>query len=165
IIHYMINASGGTNRGDAVAFDTTSTKVGIEYVSGGDGLANTLLFSEKCGPTTGVGWWSFSVGPFNATPQVGASGSSTPVIFLPSATTGTALSGKVVNNSTFNNTLPNSQHPGGAMAAFCDAHTLFIKDSIAPRVLSQLMTSKSSDAQASYNSSSFTYVLTEADVK
>jgi prepilin-type processing-associated H-X9-DG protein len=34
---------------------------------------------------------------------------------------------------------PSSNHPGGAVAAFCDGHTEFLKDSLQPRVYAQLL--------------------------
>ena len=111
----------------------------------------------------GVGQWSNLISAYNLT----ISASSTPGIQLPT-TVGSfhlATTGKVINSGSAPNSYPSSQHPGGVMAAFCDAHTLFNKDSIQPRVLSQLMTSKSSDASSSYNSSSLTYILNEADFK
>ena len=158
-IHYMINGASSNNKGDAVAFDAVSTRVGMEYVSGGDGLATTLLFSEKCGPlVTSIGQWANLITGFN----LAVSGSSTPSIQLPT-TVGSfysANAGKVINSGSAPNSYPSSQHPGGVMAAFCDAHTLFIKDSIQPRVLSQLMTSKSSEV-----TTSLSYILNEADVK
>ena len=162
ILHYVVNSgtgscTGTTPRGDGVCFDSTLLKVSGDYVSSGDGLATTLLLSERCGASISSfsNWSSLYVtaGSFMT------SGTITPGITLP----GTASSTKTINTSS--GTAPSSQHPGGAMVAFCDAHTLFIKDSIAPQVLSQLMTSKSSDASATYKSPTFAYILNEADFK
>lgn len=36
---------------------------------------------------------------------------------------------------------PSSNHPGGAVAAFCDGRTVFLKDSLPARVYAQLLSS------------------------
>jgi prepilin-type N-terminal cleavage/methylation domain-containing protein/prepilin-type processing-associated H-X9-DG protein len=184
-IQYAINSgTGGSGtagccKGDGVAFDATVARVSADYVSSGDGLANTLLFAEKCGPAIVAGQWPnwnnfFAAGNHNPNSGTAAwpgSTTATPGFLLP----GTAPTGKVINTGSSTTTTggvnyiyPSSQHPGGVMVVFCDAHTLFIRDSITPRVLSQLMTSKGNDTSPSYvtgtNPTNLS-ILNEADFK
>jgi len=47
----------------------------------------------------------------------------------------------------FHNT-PSSNHPGGVVAAFCDGHTEFLKESLPPRVYAQLLSWDDANALA-----------------
>jgi prepilin-type processing-associated H-X9-DG protein len=186
-LHYAINAGSGTTstafRGDGIAYDATNNRVSMDYVTSGDGLANTLAFAEKCGPLIPIGnwpWWSTN---FNSTWVSSFSTGTNHVPLTNLVTTmsnttashgillsGTLVSGKVINSGTnlsatgVNYIYPSSQHPGGAMIVFCDGHTLFVRETIAPNVLSQLMTSKSSEANTTPNYRTMP-VLNEADFK
>jgi prepilin-type N-terminal cleavage/methylation domain-containing protein/prepilin-type processing-associated H-X9-DG protein len=181
VIQYAINSgtggsgSAGCCRGDGVAFDATVARVSADYVSSGDGLANTLLLSEKCGAAIPVGSWPWWNNFFTSGSHVPRDHFTT-TITATTATPGFLLAtgsqtGKAINSGTnlattgTNFVYPSSQHPGGAMVVFCDAHTIFIRDSIAPRVLSQLMTSKSSDTSSTYNTTNLNYILSEGDFK
>lgn len=179
-LHYAINSGTGgiTNasfKGDGLGFDTTVSRVSMDYVTSGDGLANTLAFSEKCGPLIPVGNWpqwsnfyvsNSHVPSSNLTPGFTTTGSAGHGFLL----SGTVVSGKVINSGTnltttgVNYIHPSSQHPGGAMVVFADAHTLFIRETIAPNVMSQLMTSKSTEATTSPNYRTMP-VLNEADFR
>ena len=167
VIQYAINSGTGANgaagccRGDGVAFDASAgVRTSTDYITSGDGLANTLLLTEKCGAPIPAGswpWWNniFLSGthiPQHNTVTTISATSATPGFLLATVSaTGKAInSGNALATTGTNFVYPSSQHPGGAMAVFCDAHTLFIRDSIAPRVLSQLMTSKSSDTSSTY---------------
>jgi prepilin-type N-terminal cleavage/methylation domain-containing protein len=182
VIHYAINSgtgasgtSAGCCKGDGVAFDALTARVSTDYVTSGDGLANTLLLSEKCGAAIQAGSWPWWNNSFTSGTHIPNSNLTT-IISPTTATPGFLLSGvgptgKVINSGTnlattgVNFIYPSSQHPGGAMAVFCDAHTLFIRDSIAPRVLSQLMTSNSRETSSTYNTVNLNYLLTEGDFK
>jgi prepilin-type N-terminal cleavage/methylation domain-containing protein/prepilin-type processing-associated H-X9-DG protein len=168
---YVGNAGGhdsaGTllSRGNGVFFDGASSppvKIGLDFIGGGDGTANTLLFSEKCGANvTTQAQWTASSGW-----SVNGSSTATPVFIL----SGINTTGKAINTTALSgftnpqNLFPSSNHPGGVMSVFCDGHIAFLKDSIGPHVLSQLMTSKTDVAQAPYGST-WTYVLSEGDIK
>jgi prepilin-type N-terminal cleavage/methylation domain-containing protein/prepilin-type processing-associated H-X9-DG protein len=155
-------------KGDGVFFDRVSTgtsgaaaagypsaRIGLDFVSGGDGTATTLMLSEKAGAdVTTPGAWNtqitgsaaydttttnhngFVIGGL-VTGQLTATPSPAVVVINPptSQTNGSAM-------------YPTSNHPGGVMTAFCDGHVTFIRDSILPWVYVQLMTSKTESATA-----------------
>lgn len=133
---------GAVQKGNGVMFDTTTTKIGLDFIGGGDGTSNTLLFSERSGakiPT--MPRWSI---PQAAnTFVIAATGSTgTPCIVY----SGTDATVQPINSGTGLTDVyyfPSSNHPGGVVAGFCDGHTIFLRDSINAQVLSQLMTSKS----------------------
>jgi prepilin-type N-terminal cleavage/methylation domain-containing protein/prepilin-type processing-associated H-X9-DG protein len=138
------------NKGDGVMFDTTASRIGLDFVGGGDGTANTLLFSEKCGASVGTPLqWSFAQTAATFT-LLATTSAGTPGFVSPGTTAGTAATGKLLNTGTSGNAnayfYPSSNHPGGAVAVFCDGHVQFLKDSIVPNVLSQLMTSKTENS-------------------
>lgn len=151
-------------KGDGVMFDTTVARVGLDFVSGGDGTSNTLLFSERAGANVNpLTWWSFAQsGAFQAQPNLN-NGTGSPGFVIP----GLATTGKVVNSGVMGNvnayTFPSSNHPGGVVVAFCDGHTQFLRDTVIPRVLTQLMTSRTDAASPAIKADG--YILSEADYK
>jgi prepilin-type N-terminal cleavage/methylation domain-containing protein/prepilin-type processing-associated H-X9-DG protein len=163
-----------TNKGDGVMFDAGSgVRLGLDYISGGDGTATTLLLSEKCGSLVSVlpSWRGNTSGAY---PQSSVAMTWTPTAIdgttwasgieynndisvsgvahspLGFVLSGTATSGKVFNSGTPTNkqplSFPSSNHPGGVVAGFCDGHVRYLNDSIPASVYSQLMTSKSTAA-------------------
>jgi prepilin-type N-terminal cleavage/methylation domain-containing protein len=142
ILAYAANSGTvGANRGEAVFFravGTTPVRVGLDYVGGGDGTSTTLSLAERNGPflTTPLNW---SVASSNV--AITYSGTTVPGFIL----SGTETIGKIINSgsSSFPVDSPSSNHPSGALAVFCDGHTMYLKETIAPSVLSQLMTSRS----------------------
>jgi prepilin-type N-terminal cleavage/methylation domain-containing protein/prepilin-type processing-associated H-X9-DG protein len=182
VIQYAINSGTGASgtaagccKGDGVAFDATVARISADYITSGDGLANTLLLTEKCGAAIPAGswpWWNniFLTGThipqLNTVTTITATSATPGFLLATVSSTGKAInSGNSLTSTGTNFVYPSSQHPGGAMVVFCDAHTIFIRDSIAPRVLSQLMTSKSSDTSSTYNTTNLNYILSEGDFK
>jgi len=122
----------------------------FEDISNADGNATTLLLLEKCGQAVPEGTlrWDGSMPVLRATDPVNRS-----FDWRYAAVVGVfqtlSSPAKLVNNPTWglNNdglgaqSLPSSNHPGGAVVAFCDGHTGFLKDTITPEVYAQLMTS------------------------
>jgi prepilin-type N-terminal cleavage/methylation domain-containing protein/prepilin-type processing-associated H-X9-DG protein len=160
-ITYAGNAA--MNKADGVMLDVfAGTRISIDYVSAGDGCATTLLLSERGGKLVSVlPRWNGKDYTWNAgvPGDWGTGNLQTPLGFVLAgiATTASAI------NGTDGVLYPSSRHSGGVMASFCDGHVIFLRDSVANRVLSQLMTSKTADASAPYNTDP--YVLNEDDYK
>jgi prepilin-type processing-associated H-X9-DG protein len=163
----------GTVKGDGVMLDAFGgVKASMDYVSSGDGSANTLLISERCGrgfgtpqPATGTSpaiitfprWTGSTTAPtsWNVDAWTRDDDAQTPLGFvLPGLSSGTCINGADPVQ------YPSSRHSGGVVASFCDGHVIFLVDSVQNEVLTQLMTSKSS-AVSTANS----YILNEADFK
>jgi prepilin-type N-terminal cleavage/methylation domain-containing protein/prepilin-type processing-associated H-X9-DG protein len=197
---------GSQNKSDGVMLDTTGgTRISMDFISDGDGCANTLLLSEKSGRhvryhPSWTGRLNYnSPEPVDPRPTLAffdsgswptASSDSPPLIsekanyrprplgFIlagasPSGTAINAFDGQGENDPTGGTpvgrpqfSFPNSNHGGGVVASFCDGHAMFLADSLAPRVLSQLMTSKTTTATTSpINYSIDLGVLNEGDFK
>ena len=110
--------------------DTTvpaSGRLGLDDVSSNDGAAYTVILSEACGSTsvtTPLSWNTRAEGGWNIFhPIFGLDQDSPPP--------------KVINSGAL--ARPSSNHPGGAVMAFCDGHTEFAKDSLRPDVYAQLL--------------------------
>lgn len=145
--------------GDGVLFNLTTTnpnpqtrRIGLDFIGNGDGTASTLCFSEKNGATiaTQLRWSSEMPASFS---------SLVPGFEFPPNPS--ATSGQAINNSTANNFL-GSNHPGAVVAVFCDGHTMLLRETVAPVVLTQLMTSRSDAASPPFRT---IQVLDEADFK
>jgi prepilin-type N-terminal cleavage/methylation domain-containing protein/prepilin-type processing-associated H-X9-DG protein len=166
-----------STKGDGVMLDVFSgVKVSIDYVSSGDGTATTLLLSERCGKDVGTlsnpfpQWYgcerynpdsmptvSWNAGDWASTPPPSL---LTPIGFQ-LAGAGNETARPLNGNDQVQ--YPSSRHSGGVMAAFCDGHVVFLRDSIENKVLWQLMTPKSSTATPAFRTPG--YVLNEGDFK
>jgi len=161
------NPLGGF-KGDGVMFDTVNTKIGLDFVGSGDGTSNTLLLTERAGPlvTTQAVWSqpasTSNVQTVNYQNTINFHG----VIHWTAANLVAPTGTKVINapQSVANGQLafPSSNHPGGVMSVFCDGHVQFLKDSIAPFVYSQILSSNSPFATAVYANLE---LLNEANLK
>ena len=131
------------NRNDGVMVDNVTIAVAqrnsLDDIAANDGTAMTLILSEKCGtPITSQAFWSAQP---TASPGWGSAASP----FTGFGMAGTPPNGlKVINNTaaaTVPSALnqPSSNHPGGAVAAFCDGRTGFLKDSLRSDVYAQLL--------------------------
>ena len=148
------------NKGDGVMLDVYSgVRSSLDYVSSGDGCATTLLLSERCGALVSrFPRWNGKGDTWDAgDPSDWPAGDvQTPLGFvLNGIATTPAINGADAVR------YPSSRHSGGVMAAFCDGHVIFLRDSITNRVLWQLMTPKTADSTPTYNTPP--YVLNEAD--
>jgi hypothetical protein len=147
---YAGNCGLGTNsaKGDGVMFDaaaSTPMVVNLDFVSGGDGTANTILFAERCRPSASLRWSTTAVAPFVVADAAG-------ITFQGVAPTPTSPT-KVLNpTSTSARAVPGTNHPGGVVMVFCDRHVAFIKETISPLVYCQLMTSHTELASTSFRS-------------
>jgi prepilin-type processing-associated H-X9-DG protein len=150
LLTYSGNCGSASNarRADGVMLDTTITsgtasgRLGMDDISNGDGTTKTLLLSEESGRAATLAAWNISIPVTSASPS-GAfdflNSSPIPPCFgiwgTPNA--------QVINDTTIGapGTLsqPSSQHPGGAVVAFCDGHTGFLQDGISPAVYAQVL--------------------------
>jgi prepilin-type processing-associated H-X9-DG protein len=155
ILAYAGNAGSGSNLRsspttdrqafDGVMLDTTvasgnsSGRVSLDDISSADGTGMTVVLSEKCisGTTSFVqtSWNVLAPAPFQFTTSPSVFG----IQFASAA-------GKVVNMPNYGDNsapgqinTPSSNHPGGVVVAYCDGHTGFLKDSLAPAVYAQLL--------------------------
>lgn len=143
----------------------SAARTALDVISGADGSSNTFLVSEKCGSAITTNLRYDVTLPAALFPQnqnflinsgtvvannsgngtvagfglIGLASGSTPMPVinnsLPGATPGDRLRG-------FEG-FPSSSHPGGVIAAFCDGHNQFVRDSISPQVYAHLVTSDS----------------------
>ena len=119
---------------------TTNARISLDDISSADGTAMTLIISEKCGPAlpSGACLW-------NSAPS-GNGAISAWATALPGFGMASGSVGKIINTGTaaiFPGPLsqPSSSHPGGAVVAFCDGHTGFVKDSLSKEVYGNLVNS------------------------
>ncbi len=151
---YSGNCGSASNasRADGVMLDTTITsgiasgRLGMDDISVGDGTTKTLLLSEESGRAATLAAWNFPVwrkapnasfsGGFDfgdqsnpIPPCFGIYGLNPPaqIINCPAPGPPGALS------------QPSSQHPGGAVVAFCDGHTTFLQEDISAAVYAQVL--------------------------
>jgi prepilin-type N-terminal cleavage/methylation domain-containing protein/prepilin-type processing-associated H-X9-DG protein len=133
------------NRFDGIMVDTGSSaaRVTLDTISENDGTANTLALSEKCNSgTAGLTMSSWNTAITAANSFTFANG-GVPGFGINPGT----LAAKVINSTALGNgaavaglvNMPSSNHPGGAVAAFADGHTAFLKDSLAGQVYAQLL--------------------------
>lgn len=155
ILAYAGNCGSASNirKYDGIMQDTTITtgsnsgRISLDAITDADGATLTVVLSEKCisGTNSGFaqGFWdtnSTSGGAFNFVS--GTSAAYVPGFGL-ADTTGAA---KVINSAAIGGSAvvgqinaPSSNHPGGAVVAFCDGHTGFLKDSLSASVYAQLL--------------------------
>jgi prepilin-type N-terminal cleavage/methylation domain-containing protein/prepilin-type processing-associated H-X9-DG protein len=160
VLAYAGNVGSGTNvsavnnpgdpvKWDGVMLDTTirsgplSGRISLDDISSADGTAMTLLLTERCGGNVLQTFWSnqmddnpprFFQNVVAAVPGIGI-------------TPATPANSKIVNSPISAApgawSQPSAIHPGGVVAAFCDGHTAFVKDSVSPSVYAQLLSQNS----------------------
>lgn len=143
---YSGNAGSASNlrRADGVMLDTsitaaaTSGRLGLDDISSGDGTTTTLLLSEESSRVAKLAQWSVAIltsGSFD----FGDSSSGVPCFGI----YGTSPPAQVINSSAAGApgswSQPSSQHPGGAVAVFCDGHTSFLRDTITADIYAQAL--------------------------
>lgn len=143
----------------------------MDDISARDGTPFTLLFSEEAGINASAFSWNSTrtaISSTSARPQA-ASFTATPL--LPSfgilSPAPSPLPTKVINGpAAVVSYTPSSNHPGGAVVAFCDGHTGFLKDSLGANVYAQLLSSNNAGIAASTAGATWrgTYsILSEGD--
>lgn len=161
---YAGNAGSADNarRWDGVLVDNViGPRMSIDAVSSADGADTTLLLGEKCiasGTTTfNQGFWSV-VGPTVSGSFTFTSGSASVPAFGITMSRPTI----VINSGSVGPpglaSQPSSNHPGGAVVSFVGGAPGFLRDSLAPQVYAQLLSSN--HVQASGTTPYTTWVTT-----
>jgi len=165
-----VGTGAAAARGVAVMVDTTvmASRVTMDDVSANDGTATTMILSEKCGPFIGTSvLWTATPPQTNFTPIAPVSRALPFPVFGIQGTNPTRIinSGTAEASGVHPANAPSSQHPGGAVVAFCDGHTQFLKDSLQRQVYGQLSSwnHPSATADSGYASWVGAYLLSEAD--
>jgi prepilin-type N-terminal cleavage/methylation domain-containing protein/prepilin-type processing-associated H-X9-DG protein len=129
-------------------------RMNLDVISSGDGTSMTVLLSEKNNPAFSPQAY-YDVAPaaatvnYSFTPTAWArqSGGPLPVFGIPqnpSSATATPITNAVINNTTAAIDgaygRPSSSHPGGVIMAFCDGHTVFIRESVDVNTYCHLLT-------------------------
>jgi prepilin-type N-terminal cleavage/methylation domain-containing protein/prepilin-type processing-associated H-X9-DG protein len=146
-----------------------AARLNLDVVSSGDGTSNTMLFTEKCGaqakqsswnvvanattnPSTGVQYIADILAPISSTSgtlsamwQVDMTSADLPVFGVAGSVPPKVINSPVTPQagSPSYSAFPSSNHPAGVMVTFCDGHTAFVSDAVAPHVYAQLVTSDS----------------------
>jgi prepilin-type N-terminal cleavage/methylation domain-containing protein/prepilin-type processing-associated H-X9-DG protein len=170
ILAYAGNCGTFTNnKNDGVMVDnfatTTNQRNSLDDISAADGTAMTLVASEKCGVSiTTQGSWS--VQP-NASPGWGTAAAPFPVFGMAGSPGSKIINASAAAAAPGTLSQPSSNHPGGAVVAFCDGHTGFLKDSISAAVYGNLVTSNNAAARPSGSVANnwvpTTHILSEGD--
>lgn len=150
--------SAANLRADGVMQDATVSRTNLDFISGGDGTATTLLFSERSGASvTAQGTWNvLPTSPY----QVAYPGFGFNAATPPQRTINPPVGAENAD------ALPSSNHPGGVVSAYCDGHVTFLRDSIDAKVYGQLLTPNSQGGGNSPPVVSWIqgYVLSEGDL-
>lgn len=134
--------------GGTAAPEYEPARSSLAYVAGGDGASCTLLIAERSGlnSPSDVSW---AANPAASRPSGNAVLESLVILHPPALAAGREPPrGVRFVNPTDEEALgsdgglryPSSTHKGGVVATFCDGHTTFLSDSIAPWVYCQLLT-------------------------
>jgi len=146
----------------------SSARTSLDAISSADGTPTTLLFSEKCSANVSQADWYSLVAGADRLQILDTATAPTwlnaKVFGLAHPTPSPLSSVKVINSAS--GIYPSSNHPGGVMAVFCDGHTRFLQESLAPHVYGHLVTSDSGNdsGTAAGWSTAVTLVINEADL-
>jgi len=173
VLAYAGNCGSASNarKADGVMLDNAAgtLRMTVDEISDKDGTSTTLLVSERCitGTTT--------FAPALWTNLVATSGT---FIYSGAATAvpgfgiwGTGAVAKVINSGSIGPpglaSQPSSNHPGGAVVAFCGGQTGFLKDSLSQNVYGNLVNSDNANSSAAPGPGQpwvpRTHVLSEGD--
>jgi prepilin-type N-terminal cleavage/methylation domain-containing protein len=162
ILAYASNCGTANSvRANGVMVDVfgTSVRLSIDDISEKDGNAMTILLAEKCiSGAAGLNQNYWDVRP-TSTVSFSFANPANPASYVAGSTVvpgfglaGTASASKVINVATpigdattvGQVNTPSSNHPGGAVTAFCAGNVGFLKDSLAQGVYGRLITSDGS---------------------
>jgi prepilin-type N-terminal cleavage/methylation domain-containing protein len=160
--NYRASGIPGQNRDDGAIWDNVGSEpMSMDRIRSTDGLGQTLLIAETSGfwtwipqsrtrfDASGKTMTASSPGAVNAgcncfsrpTAAIIPANANAGVFGFPWANATVPASRNVINAS--NNPALTSDHPGGVVVTFADAHSQFLKDDVAPHVYAHLATSRS----------------------
>ena len=130
----------------------------LDQITSGDGTANTLMVTEKCGTAVAPQMPLFGevdTASFGNV-QWAMNANAPKVALLPWKMPQTVINLPADPDNTPNNQknypayrFTSSGHPGGANVVFADGHTAFLQESLQPNVYCQLITSNSTAKNSS----------------
>ena len=152
-----LTSTGTQPKGDGVfvsRVDVGNVKASssnLDQISSGDGTANTLMITEKCGTAVVPQMPLFGQVDLNTFGNTHwrMNENAPKVVMLPWTMPPTVvnLAADASPNPITNNypayRFPSSGHPGGVNVVFVDGHTYFLQESVQPNVYCQLITSNS----------------------
>ena len=152
-----LTSTGAQAKGDGVfvsRVDVGSVKASssnLDQITSGDGTANTLMVTEKCGTAVAPQMPLFGQVDLNTFGNTHwrMNENAPKVVMLPWTMPPTVvnLAADASPNPISNNypayRFPSSGHPGGVNVVFVDGHTYFLQESVQPNVYCQLITSNS----------------------
>lgn len=155
ILAYAGNCGSASNarKADGVMLDNAAgtLRMTVDEISDKDGTSSTLLVSERCisGTTTfTTALWTNLVTTSGSFTFAGTS-AAVPGFGI----WGTSTVAKIINSSTIGPpgqaNQPSSNHPGGAVVAFCGGQTGFLKDSLPQNVYGNLVNSDNGNSSTS----------------
>jgi prepilin-type N-terminal cleavage/methylation domain-containing protein/prepilin-type processing-associated H-X9-DG protein len=145
-----IGSAANVRKWDGVMHDTTITsgsnaaRLSLDDISSADGTPQTLLLTERCGRMINQPRWSERFGAVNAAGPTDRFFRNDALSVAGVGIHGNPGAIKVINNIQNSGlpgfrSQPSSNHPGGVVAAFCDGHAAFLKDSVPAAVYGNLL--------------------------
>jgi prepilin-type processing-associated H-X9-DG protein len=171
---YAGNCGSGTsgNRWDGVMVDTTTAanRISFEEVANADGTPSTLLLSERCGRVTMAFWskFDFAADPlpfFTSLDPIPVNNRPVPgfgIVGIVGSPPARIVNSQIAAAPGYHSQ-PSSNHPGGAVTAYCDGHTGFLKDTVNAQVYGQLLSSNSGGASSVSGQWVGSYILRDSD--
>ena len=143
LLTYSGNAGSASNlrRADGVMLDTAvaaTGRLGLDDISNGDGTTTTLLLSEEASGAAVVSRWNVLANTGTAFDFLDPN-NPVPPCFGIYLTPPAQIVNSPVAGAPGALSQPSSQHPGGAMAVFCDGHTGFLRDTITADAYAQAL--------------------------
>jgi prepilin-type N-terminal cleavage/methylation domain-containing protein len=176
LLAYAGNCGTASNarKSDGVMMDNTvsgAARISIDEISDEDGNVTTVLLSEKCiSGTAGLNqnFWDTQPTTSGTFAFLNPAGSYAPATAVVPGfgVVGTAPS-KIINNSALGPpgqaSQPSSNHPGGAVTAFCGGNVGFLKDSLGAGVYANLLNSDNANATVEWGGLTRSTTLSEGD--
>jgi prepilin-type N-terminal cleavage/methylation domain-containing protein len=171
VLAYAANCGSASNarKADGVMLDNAAgtLRMTVDEISDKDGTSSTLLVSERC--ITGATTFATALWTNLTTTSGGFTFAGTSTAVPGFGIWSSPPAARIINSSAIGPpglaSQPSSNHPGGAVVAFCGGQTGFLKDSLAQTVYGNLVNSDNANSSASPGQSWVprTHTLSEGD--